>query len=132
MSSQFSYADFAERFAARLANGVREAMQRQLSGEDEDIAEVNWQVRPATPGAPVEVYANVQCDVDHKTLCLTVDERDGSVPNAEFETTFAARLVFAQEPFIHVGAEQFPMTPGAVEKVLGDFTRATLSSEGER
>jgi len=127
-----SYEEFAIGYASRIAEAVRDAMVRQLSGEDQDIAEVNWQVQRSTASLPMEVVANVQCDFDRKALWLNVDERDGTVPGSEFETTYAAGLLFGEAAFIHVGAEQSSMTAGDLERVLGEFARRAMVSEGAK
>jgi hypothetical protein len=119
------YKEFASTYAANVGGLVlRNAMLRQLSGEDQDVAEINWQVQRAQEDSPIEVFANVQADFDRSRLVMSIDERDTSVEGADFETTLHETVSFAEQK-IEIGDEVSVLSADTVEGALARFVLAT-------
>ena len=82
------YKKFAEVHAMRVGGPrLYAAMENQVNGDDQDVAEINWRVQGFAE--TVEVFANISANHDAATIRFSIDERtppvDGElVPSMDF------------------------------------------------
>ena len=80
-----AYQKFAEAHAQRVGGQrLLDAMLRQVNGDDEDAAEINWRVLGYDNST--EVYANVSANYDKAVIRFSIDERQPA-STGEFSTS---------------------------------------------
>jgi hypothetical protein len=119
------YEDFASRYAEETGGQrLRDAMLRQLSGDDTDVAEVGWRVKAPSAENSAEIWANVQADWDRRRLTVSVDER--ASPDAEYQTVLSMLVYLGVEQRIVLGADVEPLTAEGLAGIVSAFRAATV------